>query len=218
MKNSILIIVLALTQMVCAQTTTTTYSPKDMGSQIYTFSNLADDQFTLNWEMAMPYANGYLEETSYSGGRMDYRHFTSESIAVGVSLGWNSYDEYSEKQLYEKEDGSSAIYSDAVRHLYTLPMAVNAYYYIYRQNLRPYLGIGIGAQYSEQTTYFNIYGISESSWGFLVKPEVGLQYEFSDTFGLTAYAAYSYATNQSDAFKIDELTSLGIGVGAYWEW
>jgi outer membrane protein len=105
-----------------------------------------------------------------------------------------------------------------VRHIYTLPIAVNAYYFFFKRNIKPYIGLGLGTVYSEQDSYFNIYTISESNWGFLVKPEIGLQLEINQTFGLATYATYSYSTNKSNEFNIDHLASINIGVGVYWEW
>jgi hypothetical protein len=224
MKNIILLCLLGLAYFTQAQTTTTIASPwptdgPQPDREIYTYTRSADDQFVLNWEMAIPSGGNYVNKNSYSGGRFDYKHFVDGgNIAVGASMGWNSFDEYTPARIYDRPDGSGAIYSDMVRHVYTLPIAINAFYYFNKRNVKPYIGLGLGTSYSEQESFFNIYVVKESNWGFLVKPEIGLQLEINETFGLATYATYNYATNRSNSFNIDYFASFNIGAGLYWEW
>ena len=215
---------LGMGHFIQAQTTKTVTTPwptdaPEADRSIYTYSRTADDQFVFNWEMAMPSGNNLLNENSYSGGRFDYKHFIDGgNLAVGMSLGWNSYNEYTPAKVYQNDDETGAVFTDMVRHVYTLPIAINANYFFFKRNIKPYIGLGIGTVYSEQDSYFNIYSISESNWGFLVKPEIGLQLEINETFGLATYATYNYSTNQSSRFDIDQLASINIGAGIYWEW
>ena len=224
MKKILILCLIGMGHFIQAQTTTTITSPwpsdgPEPNREIYTYTMTADDQFVLNWEMAIPSGGNFINDNSYSGGRFDYKHFVDGgNLAVGASMGWNSYNEYNAPKLYERRDGSGAVYTDMVRHVYTLPIAVNAYYFLFRRNIKPYIGLGLGTQYSEQKSYFNIYVISESNWGFLVKPEIGLQLEVNETFGIATYATYNYATNSSNEFNIDHLASINIGAGIYWEW
>lgn len=225
MKKLFILCLLGMGSFIQAQTTTTTLTTPwpNEGPQpdreIYTYSRTADNQFVVNWEFAIPYSSNFINDNSYRGGRFDYKHFVDGgNIAIGASLGWNSYNEYFEPALYESPDKSTAVYTDMVRHVYTLPMSVNAYYYIYKRNIKPYIGLGVGTQYSEQESFFNIYVVSDSNWGFLLKPEVGLQFEVNSTFGIATYATYNYATNANDSFNIDKLASINIGAGLYWEW
>lgn len=226
MKKFIILLLLGMGHFIQAQTPTTTTVtspwPSDGPSpdrEIYTYTMTAEDQFVLNWEMAIPSGNDFLGKNSYSGGRFDYKHFVDGgNLAIGASLGWNSFNEYYDPQVYERPDGSGAVHTDMVRHIYTLPIAVNGYYFLYKRNIKPYVGLGLGTVYSEQDAYFNIYVVSESNWGFLVKPEIGLQLEVNETFGIATYATYNYSTNKNDYFNIDHLASINIGAGLYWEW
>ena len=224
MRKLLLLCLLSMGSFMQAQTTSTVTSPwpsdaPEPDREIYTYSRTSDDQFVINWEMSIPFNGTFLDETSYSGGRIDYKHFIDgDNLAVGVSLGWNTFNDYVERQLYEREDGSGAIYTDMVRHVYNLPIAINGYYFFAKRNLKPYVGLGLGTMYSEQTSYFNIYGIQDSNWGFLVKPELGLQLEMNSSFGIASYVSYNYSTNSNQSFNIDKLVNLNIGLGIYWEW
>jgi hypothetical protein len=80
--------------------------------------------------------------------------------------------------------------------------------------LQPYIGIGLGTQYSEFNTYFNIYQIQEKNWGFVARPELGLLLNFKDSplKGLVN-VGYNYATNQYDEFDISHVVHLAVNVG-----
>ena len=177
------------------------------------------DQFILNWEVAIPTNSGYLNKTSFANGRAEYRHLFSDQFGLGLSLGWNSFEQRVGQQLYETPDGSSAVFTDLIRQVYKLPISLNGYYYFGSSDtFRPYVGLGLGANYSEQEAYFNIFVIRDRNWGFLARPELGMQYFFNSDVGIIFYANYAYATNSSEFFDISNLTQIGLGLGLTWSW
>jgi outer membrane protein W len=171
----------------------------------------------LNWEVGIPMNSNYLTKTSYRGGNFGYRHFINPKFSIGGALHWNSFEEYREPTVYEKPDGSTALYTDMVRQVYTVPMELNGHYYLDAgSNFRPYVGLGLGAQYSEQSAYYNIFVSEEKNWGFLVRPEVGTFYKFNSSTGLHLSAGYNYATNENPDFKTNDLKHLSLSLGLYW--
>lgn len=207
MKRIIYISVLFLTTWVSAQNT---------GGNM---TLLDRDMFIINWEIAIPTSSDYLSKTSFTNGRIEYRHLITNQFAWGVSLGWNSFDEKVGQQLYENEDGSSAVFTDVVRQVYEVPFSVNGYYYFGSSDtFRPYAGLGLGANYAEQEAFFNVFVVRDSNWGFYARPELGIQYFLNSGFGLIGYVSYNYATNSSDFFPVDSLSHVGIGIGATWSW
>ena len=132
------------------------------------------DMFILNWEIAIPTNSDYLSKTSFRNGRLEYRHLVTNQFAFGFSLGWYSFDEKVDQQLYETEDGASAVFTDVVRQVYQLPFSANGYYYFGNsEEFRPYAGLGLGANYAQQEAYFNVFVVEDSNWGFYVRPEIG---------------------------------------------
>ena len=207
MKKILYISLLFLSTWVSAQTT---------GGNI---TLLDRDMFILNWEIAIPTNSDYLSKTSFTNGRIEYRHLITNQFAWGVSLGWNSFDEKVDQQLYEAEDGSAAVFTDVVRQVYQVPFSANGYYYFGSSDIfRPYAGIGLGANYAEQEAYFNVFVIRDSNWGFYARPEIGAQYFLNSGFGFIGYVSYNYATNSSDFFDVDSLSHVGIGLGVTWSW
>ena len=175
------------------------------------------DMMTVNWQIATPLSTTYLKETSLAGGSFEYRHFLKPNVSIGGGISWNSFEQYIPPRVYEKPDGSAAIYTDFVHQVYTLPIYLNAHYYFNGgDKMKPYAGIGLGAQYSEQSAYYNIFVSEEDNWGFVARPEAGLLYRFSNYFGLHANVGFNYATNKNEALKIDELKHVYYNIGIFW--
>lgn len=175
------------------------------------------DMGILNWQIATPLNTDYLKETSLAGGSVEYRRFLKPNMSVGIGFSWNSFEQHIPARVYEKPDGSQALYTDFIHQVYTLPMYLNAHYYFGGgEKMKPYAGIGLGAQYSEQDAYYNIFVTEEKNWGFVARPEVGLLYRFTNYFGLHGNVGFNYATNKSDEFKIDNLKHVYYSIGIYW--
>ena len=175
------------------------------------------DMGLLNWQIATPLSENYLKETSLRGGSLEYRRFIKPNMSVGIGFSWNSFEQYHPPRVYEKPDGSQALYTDFVHQVYTLPIYLNAHYYLKGgDKLKPYGGIGLGAQYSEQDAYYNIFVTEEKNWGFVARPEIGLLYRISNYFGLHANVGFNYATNKSEEFRIDDLKHVYYSIGIYW--
>jgi hypothetical protein len=206
MKRYIFILVLLITGLAHAQ---------DSGSRGLLIDR---NQFIVTWDIAFP-SGDYLNETSLNGARLEYRKRLNRNFAWGLSAGWNSYRQNVGQQLYEAEDGSRAVFTDMVRKVNELPIAVSGYYFLDQTaDFRPYAGLGLGTMYSQQKAFFNIYVIEENNWGFLVRPELGMQYDFNYNVGMHLYAAYSYASNKNEAFRIDNLQHISIGIGLVWSY
>jgi outer membrane protein W len=173
----------------------------------------AKNKFMLGYEVAIP-AGEFLKETSWAGGRVEYRHMITPNFSFGLGGSWNSFSDYVPRETYQKPDGSGAITTDLVKHIYTVPLTASAHYYFTgSKSLLPYGGIGLGTQYCDQTLYFNIYSISEDNWGFVARPEIGLMYPLKNTTGLFFSAAYNYATNKNEQLDKSSFQHFALTLG-----
>ena len=171
------------------------------------------DKFSIAWEVAFP-SNDFLSETSWRGGRIEYQRMLKANLSVGISGSWNSFEQYVPKTTYQKPDGSGAITTDIVKHLYSVPITANVKYYFKAMNkLLPFAGLGLGTQYCDQTIYFNIYGIEDDSWGFAARPELGIAYPVSDNTAIYLSGTYNYASNKSDLTNESGLSHIAIALG-----
>ncbi|MGK0385728.1 MAG: hypothetical protein ACI849_000333 [Patiriisocius sp.] len=54
-------------------------------------------QFLVSWDIAFP-TSDFVDETSFSGFRFEYRKFVDANWAWGISIGWNSYQQKVDQQ------------------------------------------------------------------------------------------------------------------------
>jgi len=170
--------------------------------------------FAAAWEIGFPLSNGdFLDKTSYEGGKVEYRGFIKENVSIGGFLNWRSYYQYFPTKTYENPDKTQAVTTDMYRYIYNLPMGATAHYYFKGgKMIRPFAGIGLGAQYSEQKAYYNIYYSEEKNWGFLVRPEIGALIHMEGQWGFIVGASYAYATNQNK-IGMSGMSDVNIQIG-----
>lgn len=171
--------------------------------------------FNFAWDINVPLNNkDFISETSTYGFKLEGRYFIQHNISIGAELNWSSLYEYKPRETYQIENG--AITTDLYNYMYNLPFNANAHYYFMPDKMvNPYAGLGLGAMYSEQDVYFNIYNLYSTNWGFLVRPEVGALIKFgpdSFTAGLIG-VRYNYATNQESSFDIRNIQTLSFQFG-----
>ncbi|RAJ06592.1 outer membrane protein with beta-barrel domain [Chitinophaga skermanii] len=211
MKKTFLIAAVALFSWgaASAQEYTSNLNPRTSG---------LNNMFGLSWEIAIPTNNDFLDKTSLRGGKVEYRHFLpGKPISFGASLGWQSYEQYIPTQTITYDNGNKAITTDMDRVIYTVPIAaIGHYYFNYGKTAMPYLGVGVGAQYSEQTIYYNIFETNENTWGFLVRPEIGVLIRPGQAnWGILAGASYSFATNKNSLFDQSNLKNVSFNIGLF---
>lgn len=185
--------------------------------------SMPKDFTAFSWEMSIPTDNKYLTENSLSGWRLEYRRMVKSNFSVGLALSWNAFDETLPTKTYYSPNESTAVTTDMIRQVYTVPITFISHYYFKSRILlfQPYLGVGLGTQYQENNTYFNIYQLTENNWGFVARPELGSIIHFgshSPVKGLVS-VGYNWSTNKVESFKVDNWTHLsvnvGIGVGSF---
>ena len=173
--------------------------------------------FGFSWEINMPSNNGYLDKTSYAGGKVEYRHLLKyKNVSVGLAINWATYEQHIPRQTFQGSDGNSAVTSDFVAQVYQLPFTATAHYYFQEgKPLRPYVGIALGGQYMEQSLYYNVYISENKNWGFVARPELGAIYKPKNarTWGILGALNYSYATNTTDLIDNNSFNNFGITLG-----
>ena len=171
----------------------------------------------LSWEMGVPMNNtNFLDKTSLTGGKFEIRRFISKNFSLGGSLNWNSYYQYFAKATYSNTDQTQAVTTDMYRYIYTLPVALTGHYYFLSGKLvKPYVGMALGSQYSEQNLYFNIYQNTSKNWGFLLRPEIGLILTPQPWHGIGILlgSGYSFSTNKNSSLRIENIQNLTFQMG-----
>ena len=181
-----------------------------------TQAQLLHNLYGVSWEVSFPVGKPFVSSPSFLGGKFEYRHFIKRNISLGATLGWNNYQEYVSRETYENEAQTQAITTDNQRFVFNLPMTVDGFYYFeYGKHIRPFVGLGLGAQYSSQEAYFNIFVIEEKNWGFFMRPQIGAYIPFSEYNhnGFLLSAGYNFATNKNESFRINNMQSFWVSIG-----
>lgn len=172
----------------------------------------------LNWNLGAPLNNSFATGFNAAGGSIGYNTFICKNFAVGGAIGWNNYNTYYEKQTYHTKTG--AITTDMYTYIFALPIMATATQYINAGKfVSPYIKVGAGALYGEQSQYYNIYEDRTTDWGFTVIPEVGAKISFipGSKWSLNASAQYLYATNKASVYNLNNIQTLSVNIGASWK-
>ena len=172
--------------------------------------------FGISWEVNSPTNNHYIDKTSYSGGKIEYRHFFNKKYSIGLDLNWANYEQYFPKTTFQSKDGNSAITTDYVAQIYQLPITATFHYYLQgSKTLKPYFGVALGGQSLQQSIYYNVYVSDDDNWGFVARPEIGVIWHPADNtnWGVMLGASYSYATNKTELVNSTSFSNVGISLG-----
>ena len=170
--------------------------------------------FYLNWESGFPVGNNFLSEYSPRGFNFGYSRYISDDLAVGTDFGWNNYYEYQAKKTYLFADGAAT--TDLYKYIYTVPMTVTVTKFFHGgTTATPYVKLGLGAQYSEQNLYYNVYETTNENWGFVAIPEAGAFIHFGklNPWSLNIAVRYKFSTNSAKQFGITNLQTLNFLLG-----
>ncbi len=171
------------------------------------------------WNIGLPTGrmSNFMDKTSYGGFGIEARNFVSDEFSVGGSLSWNYWSEMTGETIQLKQ---GAVSGTQIRYVNAFPLMVNAHYYIgdRKDQLRPFLGVNVGAYYILERLDMGIYSVDNDHWHFGVAPEAGVMIEMSRDTYLTATGRYNYAFASGDAYSGDKnvVAFWGINIGLSW--
>ncbi len=178
---------------------------------------------TGDWQIAVPFGD-FASKTSGWGSNIEFGYYVTPKVSVGAFTSWHTNNKYVDRQTYSYAANSSrylfnpgAINTDAQTSLFQLPFgALIRYDFMNGQIFAPYGALKIGANYSEQTIYFQDLEVDYDNWGFYVSPELGVNIypTPSHLFGFHVAVGFNFATNQNDALDINGLSGVAIRIGA----
>ena len=161
----------------------------------------------------------YIADGSFRGWGVDGRGFLTQNMSVGGSFSWEVFDQiYRDLEPHElsvTDDISGAISGVQYRFINTLPIMVNAHYYLGQDGaIRPYAGLSIGTAYTEQRTDIGFVSIQSNGWGFAVQPEIGAMIPFGlSGGGLNVAGKFRYTTQAGDTTFPISFFTLAVGFG-----
>ncbi len=178
---------------------------------------LPNTYFNVDWQLGIPLSNDFAEDTSGWGMNLEGGYFLTDAITIGAFLNYQTNFESFGRSTLQLNNGS-ALTTSQKHAVFQLPFGVTARYNWLTDDLfQPYVGMKLGAAWTQFSSYYYIYKQYTEAWGFYLSPEVGVSiFPRPDMrFGFHAALYFSYATNSSDllTYQIDGLTNLGFRVG-----
>jgi outer membrane protein W len=167
-----------------------------------------------NWDFGFPVGNNFVSSFSGWGGNVGFSYFVQENLGVGLELGWNSYYQYASTKTYSNADG--AVTTDLYKYIFTLPITATVMHtFKAGKVVRPYVKLGLGAQFSQQNLYYNIYQTTNDDWGFVAIPEVGANLRFSpySKWSMNLSVRYKFSTNSQAQYNLTNIQTLNFNVG-----
>ncbi len=173
---------------------------------LFVTKGYGQQQAYMSVKYAVSFASGdmgdFISAASWRGTVVEYRAPAKGNLMVGVDVGWNVFYEKKNKDTYTV--GNETLTGVQYRYQNEVPILVSAdYLFSSDQPLKPYVGLGIGTMYSERATDMNLYRLSESTWHFAVKGELGLLYEVSYS------SSIKFAAKYYNGFKTSKLDNQG---------
>ena len=142
----------------------------------------------IDWQMNVPLGNSFADKASGWGMNFEGGYRITPAVAVGPFVSYHTN--------LQNIDRHSACHNSV---------------------LQPYIGLKLGASYSEFSSYYYVIKQYDDSWGFYMSPELGVSIFPNPTyrFGLHLALYYSYATNSGSllTYKINNLSNFGVRVG-----
>jgi hypothetical protein len=182
---------------------------------------MAQDEFdnliSLSWDSNTPLSNkDFVGSTSYRGLRVGYRKRINDHFFVGLDFNNATYNDYKPRQTYYTDAG--AYTTDFFRYIYSYGVTVSGdYYFNTEKKLVPFAGLGVGALFNNYKEFYNIYAISDSNWGLLFRPELGVLYKLTrdGKMGVTGAVHFDISTSKSSEFNYANFNTAGFRLGIF---
>ena len=170
-----------------------------------TCTSLAQELLTnATWNIGLPVSkmNEYVTDITLRGFTIAGRRFLDKENSVGLTFGWNIFDEKSYTPInVDYGTASGTISGTQVRSVNSFPMMVSFHHHFGNKNdKRPFVGINTGVYYILQRLDMGVYRIDNDNWHFGIAPEAGIIIPVGDdNTALYVGGRYNYAFDSGTA-------------------
>jgi hypothetical protein len=148
--------------------------------------------------------NDFIGDVSFRG--FDFAVFwpVFRSLFVGASFGYNGFYGETGRDQFTLESGT--VTANLHRYADAWPFALaTRFLFLEAQSMfRPYLGLRLGINWMVTSTYVVDRSYEDSTTGFLIAPEAGLQFQLADM--VNALLSYQFSFSTASTFSGDELS------------
>lgn len=174
---------------------------------------------TIDWQLNAPLNTDFADKISGWGMNFEGTYDITSHWTVGGFINFHTNHKYIDRSFINLSP-TETMSTDRQQSAFKLPFGVTAAYDIIGSgHFRPYVGVKTGAMFARCTTYYNIYGYLDKSWGYYVSPEIGIRIYPSSSkhFGFHIAAYYDFATNKAETIgeSIDNRSNIGLRAGIF---
>ena len=174
-----------------------------------------DSYYNIDWQFNVPLGNDFSNIASGWGMNFEGGYYVTQDIAVGAFISFHTNNEYFSRRTL-KLSNTLSLNTDQQHQMFTLPFGALVRYRFIESDFQPYVGMKLGACYSEFNNYYYIFMRSCDRWGFYMSPEVGFNYyPWPNNIGFHMALYYSYATNKCSimTYLQSGLNNFGVRLG-----
>ncbi len=174
--------------------------------------------FGISYGMSVPTSDtkDFTEGTSWRNGTVDILAKVRPNMAVGLSFGWNVFNDVT--TTVSRIDGVGSrpldIGGTQYRYINSFPMLVTVRQFTGTPGgMRPFFGLGVGTQLVKQRVDVGQWRISDDTWHFALAPEIGVWLPMGSDAKWFVNAKYNYAAKASDRTH----SYFGFNIGVAWQ-
>ena len=150
-----------------------------------------DSYYNIDWQFNVPLGNDFSNIASGWGMNFEGGYYVTQDIAVGAFISFHTNNEYFSRRTL-KLSNTLSLNTDQQHQMFTLPFGALVRYRFIESDFQPYVGMKLGACYSEFNNYYSIFMRSCDRWGFYMSPEVGFNwYPWPNSIGFHFALYYS---------------------------
>lgn len=179
---------------------------------------LPNSYFNIDWQMNVPLGSTIADKASGWGMNFEGGYFVTPEIAVGGFLSFQTNLQSIPRQTLSLDNGATALTTAQEHAVFQLPFGVTGRYCWYPHSVvQPYVGMKLGAEYAQLSSYYYVLKSYTETWGFFLSPELGVSIFPRPDYRLGFHVAlyYSYATNSGSVlgYSVDGLSNFGVRLG-----
>jgi hypothetical protein len=159
-------------------------------------AQLSKRSYSWDWSIghSVGALNDFIDVNSSRGFSFTYQSPLNDNQSIGIELGWNVF--YQKLDYATYTDGTSSISGTQYRYLNSYPVLLSwQYHFSPEDDYDFFVGLGTGLVRLKQEVDMGLFAIQDDAWQFVIRPEAGLIWNYSDysalKFGVRYYGAFS---------------------------
>lgn len=168
-------------------------------SLITVYSAFAQSTFTVEYSMSFGTGDtkDYISSPSFRGFAMEYKRYVSPKLSVGGEVSWNVF--YERRAFDTYTAGTISLSGVQYRYINAVPIMLNVNYHLKPgEKINPFVGLGIGAMSMNRYTTQGVYALTQDTWNFGLKPELGVLINTSGAMDILLTGKYYYGFEAGD--------------------